>query len=432
MKISKFQIITLAIFILFLAAGVAAFALYKGTSGDATLPPVTFWGTFPSDTFNQYVAKVNTTLPQPITVNYVEKSASTFSQEFIAALARGQGPDGLLIPADMLLPHYDKLVAIPFDVLQQRTFIDSFIEQGNIYLNANGIIAIPFTVDPLVMYWNRDTFNSAGLATYPRYWDEFTGLNAKLTTKDENGNIRKSAIALGDFTNLSNAREVLSTLILQTGNPITRIDTDGTVMSTIKTTAAVNPTPAIEFFTQFVNPSSNNYSWNRGQPLSKSAFLSGMLATYFGFASEIADIRIKNPNLNFDVAPIPQIRTGGIKAGYGRMNGFSITRASYNADATYQVISILTSPQHLAELNKMLYLPTVRRDVIARGSNDPYITIFNQAALVSKTWLDADPSQSRDIMGRMVSSITSGAKTTFQAVQDAGDEYDVVLRRALQ
>ncbi len=432
MRISKFQVITLAIFVICIIAGVASFALYKGSSSSTTIPTITIWGTFPKDTFDLYVSKININLQQPIVVNYAQKRSETFSQEFVSALARGTGPDGLLIPVDMLLPQYDKLLAIPFSVLPQRTFIDSFIEEANIYLNPNGILALPFTVDPLVMYWNRDTFNSAGIATYPTYWDEFTELNKKLTIKDQNGNVRKSAIALGDFNNVSNARELLGTMLLQLGNPVTKADRDGTIQSTLKIAAAVNPVPAIDFFTKFTNPSDPDYSWNRGMAPSKSAFLAGTLATYFGFASELGDIRLKNPNINFDVAPLPQIRNGNVKAAYARMNGFSIVRSSQNADAVFQVISILTDPNNLANLNQTLYLPTVRRDVIAKGSSDPYISIFNKAALVSRTWLDADPAKSREVFSRMIESVTSGAKTTQQALQDAGDEYDIILRQAIQ
>ncbi|OHA16613.1 MAG: hypothetical protein A3C79_01665 [Candidatus Taylorbacteria bacterium RIFCSPHIGHO2_02_FULL_45_28] len=432
MKITKFQIITIAIFLIFLVGGVAAFALYKGSSSSTTIPPVTFWGTFSADTFNSYVAKVNTNLSQPIVVNYVQKNSATFSQEFIAALARGTGPDGILIPADMLLPHYDKLVAIPFSALSQRTFMDNFIEEGVIYLNSNGLIAIPFTVDPLVMYWNRDIFNAAGLATYPKFWDEFTSLNAKLTSKDQNGNIRKSAIALGDFTNVGNAREILASLIMQAGNPITRTDNDGFIQSTLKPSFSPDPTPAVTFFIKFVDPASPNYSWNRGMPASKSAFLSGSLATYFGFSSELKDIRAKNANINFDVAPLPQLRSGGTKATYAKMNGFSIVRTSPYADAVFQVISILTDPANISELNLTLYLPTVRRDVIAQGSSDPYISVFNETALISKTWLDADPQKSRDLFGTMIQDITSGSKSSYQAIQSAGEQYDILLREALQ
>jgi ABC-type glycerol-3-phosphate transport system substrate-binding protein len=432
MKISKFQLITLALFILFLIGGVTAFALYKGSTVDQTIPAVTVWGTFPKETFDLYVSKINTALVQPISVTYVQKTASNFSQDFVAALARGTGPDGILIPVDMLLPHYDKLALIPFTALPQRTFMDSYIDEAQVYLNDNGFLALPFTVDPLMMYWNRDTFNAAGIATYPRYWDEFTTLNQRLTLKDQNGNIRKSAIALGDFTNLTNAREILGTLILQVGNPITIVNSDGYAESTLKVNTAANPTPALEFFTKFIDPTNADYSWNRGLPPAKSAFLSSILATYFGFASELGDIRAKNPNLNFDIAPLPQVRTGGVKAAYARLNGFSIVRSSQVPNAMFQVMSILTDPANLASLNNTLYLPTVRRDVIAQGSTDPYITIFNQAALISKTWVDADPAASGRIFADMTESISSGRKMMIQALQDAGNEYDVVLMNAVK
>ena len=413
-------------------AGVAAFALFKGNSGTVALPALTVWGTFPADIFNDYVAKVNNGLSQQMVVKYVQESASGFSQDFIAALARGTGPDAILIPADMLLPHEDKLALIPFSAFPQRTFIDSYIDEAGMYLVPNGIMAVPFTVDPLIMYWNRDMFNAAGVAAYPRYWDEFTSLNQKLTAKDQNGNIRKSAIAMGEFSNMDNARELFGTLLMQLGNPVTVMNSDGTAVSTIKNAAAADPSPALQFFSQFVDPSNANYSWNKGLADSKSAFLSGTLATYFGFASEIADIRAKNPNLNFDAALLPQLRTGGVKATYGRMYGFSIVRASPNPNAVFQVVSALTQPQNLSMLSQTMYLPPVRRDIISQGSTDPYISIFDQAALVSKAWPDVSALESQQIFGDMVQSFTSGQKTLYQAIQDAGDQYDVVLKQGMQ
>lgn len=433
MKISKFQIITLGLFIIFIAAGVTAFALYKGGNNSATaLPPITVWGTFPASTFNQYVSKINNGLQQTIVVKYVQKTPESFSSEFVSNLARGTGPDAILIPSDMILPQEDKLALVPYSALSQRAFMDSYIEEAQIYLSDNGILALPFMVDPLVMYWNRDMFSGAGIATYPRSWSEFGDLAKKLTIKDENENIRKSFTAMGDFNNVGNARELLGALFLQLGNPVTTTNNSGVVVSTVKVSAAANPGPALQFFTQFVDPSNAAYSWNRGMPDSKSAFLSGMLATYFGFASELRDLRAKNPNLNFDAAPLPQAKTGGVKATYGRMTGFSLVRASSNLDAAFQIISLLTAPQYLGDLSQSLYLPSVRTDLIAQGSNDPYISIFNYGALISATWLDADPAISRQIFGNMVESITSGHKSLSQSIQDAGAEYDLALRRAMQ
>lgn len=430
-KFSIFQIVVIAVFVIFIIAGVAAFALYKGSGSSASLPSITVWGTFPSDAFNQYVAKVNSTLQDGVVVHYVQKSPSTFSQDLTTAVVRGTAPDAILISSDMVLPQEDKLTLIPYAALPQRTFIDSYIQEAGMYLTSNGILAIPFTVDPLVMYWNRDAFSAAGIAKPPVSWDQVTALVPKLTTKDDNGNIRKSAAAMGTFANVDNARELLGSLFLQLGNSVTTATNAGQV-STVKVGASADPAPAIQYFTQFVDPSSPAYSWNRSLPDSKSAFLSGSLATYFGFASELADIRAKNPNLDFDVAALPQLKSGGVKATYGRMYGFSLVRTSANPNAAFQIISTLVAPQNLSGLSQSMYLPPVRTDLIAAGSNDPYVTIFDQAALVARSWIDADPSVSDGIFGGMVSSVTSGQKTVQQAINDAGAQYDLSLKQATQ
>ncbi|MFA6295341.1 MAG: extracellular solute-binding protein [Candidatus Paceibacterota bacterium] len=435
---SKFQIITLAIFIICIIAGVAAFALYRGNSQSNSLPAITIWGTFPADIFNQHVSTVNNNEAQSITVIYVQKNPDTFSRDFVNALAIGQGPDAILVSADLILPQMNKITFIPYTILSKRDFMDSYIQEANIYLSDKGIVAIPFTIDPLVMYWNRDIYNSASVATYPRYWDEFTGttvkpgLVQKMITKDNNSNIRKTAIAMGDFSNITNAREVLGSLMLQSGNPITVAQIDGSALSAIGAYSSASTIPALKFFTQFIDPTNANYSWNRGMVNDKTAFLSGTLSTYFGFASELSNIRTKNANINFDVASLPQLRSGGVKAVYGKIYGFSLVRASANADAAYKTISLLTSPIYISDLAKSMYLPTVRVDIISQGSDDPYIAIFNQAALISKTWLDADPVASRGVFGTLVQSVTSGKKTFDQGVQDASSQYNLVLKQTGQ
>ncbi len=438
MNMSKFQIIVLAFFVVCIVTGVIFFATYKGSnSGGTDSVSISIWGTFPADAFTSYLNKLNLTLPKRISVAYTQKDPGTFSQEFNTAISRGRGPDAILIPADMILPQMGVITPVPYTTLDQGTFKNNFIQEGEIYFSANGTLAIPFTIDPLVMYWNRDLFSAYGVATYPKYWDEFSALNKKLTIKDDNGNIRKATIAMGDFSNVSNARELLATLMMQLGNPITVLGSDGTTVSTFKATSYNDPTPAINFFTQFVNPNSMNYSWNRSMSDSKTAFLSGDLATYFGFTSELADIRAKNPNLNFDVAEIPQARpvTGNthiVRATYGRMYGLSLISSSPNQNIAYQDILILTDPTNMAILNQALYLPPANRYAIAAGSNDPYIKVFDVAALVSRTWFDADQSKSYSIMGNMIDSVTSGRKGVGTAINDAGDQYDVILRSSTQ
>ena len=432
---TKFQIIVLAVFILAIIGGAASFALYKGTTNTQSLPDITVWGTFPASIFDKYVSELNNSRESSLKITYVQQRPEDFSSNFVNALALGQGPDAVLLPTEMLLPQINKLAIIPYTALSKNTYFNSYIDQARIYLTDDGILALPFTVDPLVMYWNRDIFNSAGIAQFPTYWDEFVGTTLKpgivqkLTSKDSNGNIRRSALAMGEFSNMTNPREVLGSLLLQLGNPVTARDSQNVIVSTIDPYYSANPVSAFKFFSQFSDPTNPNYSWNRGMPNDKTAFLSGMLATYISYASDLTDIKNKNVNLNFDVASLPQLRTGGTKAGYARMYGFSLVRSSPKLDASYQVLSVLTEANNIQKLSQAMYAPSIRRDVIASGSNDPYITIFNNSALVSKTWLDIDTTQSKQIFANLIQTITSGKNSIEQAVKDARDLYDVKLKQ---
>ena len=296
------------------------------------------------------------------------------------------------------------------------------------YISPQGLYALPFIVDPLVMYWNRDMFDSAGIATYPTYWEDFSALGKKLNIKDQNGNIRKSVVALGQFNNIDNAREILGTILMQTGNPVTAVTSKGSIMSTLSSNFVngKDAQTAVKFYSHFIDPADQDYSWNRNFPSSSASFLSGSLATYFGFASELLGLKARNQNLNFDVAFMPQAKNG-VKATYGRMYGFSIVKSSQNINSAYQIISELTSAQYLGLISSSMYLPSVRRDIIGAGSDDPNITMFNQAALVAKSWPDVDSISSNQILSGMVESFTNGQKNLTQAIKDASGQYDVLL-----
>ena len=157
---SKFQIITIAIFVVCIIAGVTLFATYKSKDSTNVLPAITVWGTFPASTINALTQKLNNNSIVQIFVDYTEKTEESFDRDFIEALARGNGPDTILIPQSMILRHADKILPIPYDLFSERDFKNTYIEQGESYLTGMGAIALPFIIDPLVMYWNRDSIES--------------------------------------------------------------------------------------------------------------------------------------------------------------------------------------------------------------------------------------------------------------------------------
>ena len=426
---SNFRIILTAIFATFIVIGVIMFSLFRGGAGRGALEQITVWGTVSESTFVKYIEAVNANKETAISVKYIEKERDSFDSEFIEALARGEGPDAILLLQDQILRHRDKIYPIPYGSLFERNFKDTFIEESELYLSSAGIVALPLIIDPLVMYWNRDIFTGAILSEPPVYWDEFFSLANKITRVDGSLNIERSAISFGEFRNVLNAKDILSLLILQAGSPIVKID-KGKTVSVLSDNLGFSIPPseaALRFYTEFSNPSKKSYSWNRSLPLSRQYFLSGDLAVYFGFASELNDIKIKNPNLNFDVAIIPQRRDGKTKITFGKIQGLALVKSSRKLSSAFSSISTLTSKDNISLWVKTSGLPPVRRDLLASGSTDPVGSIFYSSAIISKGWLDPNREETKNIFQNMIESVVSGRLRLVEAVRRADSEIQNLL-----
>src|SRR3989344_866358 len=333
---STFKIVVTAIFAVSFVFGVIIFALSKGDSSGQSANLIV-WGTVPVDIFDSAYKNSSLKSNKLIKIAYVKKDSSTFDNEFVNALAEGAGPDIVILRDDYIYKKRNKLFVLPYKNYSQRSFKDTFIETGEIFLAPNGIIALPFLVDPMVMYWNRDLFSNSLISEPPRYWDQLYSMIEKITRRDANANVLQSTIALGEWRNITNAKEILTTLLLQAGTPITGRDNQG-VVSVLNDQFNYPIAPsqsAVNFYTQFSNPSSPNYTWNRSLPYSFNMFLSGSLATYLGFASEVFSIQQKNPNLNFDVTYVPQIRDTNKKTVFGRMYALAIVKQSKQVGGAY-------------------------------------------------------------------------------------------------
>ena len=164
---SLFQIITIGIFIFFLVFAVLVFSgiipLFT-TAPSGVSGTVIVWGTLPAESFDESLTELNKQNEGLFTVQYVEKREAAFDRELVEAIASGRSPDLMLLPQDLILRYGDKIIPVPYESLSVRDFRDAFIEEGELYLTPGGIVALPFSIDPLILYWNRDIFNIEGIA----------------------------------------------------------------------------------------------------------------------------------------------------------------------------------------------------------------------------------------------------------------------------
>lgn len=418
------------LFVAFFLIGAIVFSTYRGSSKDAVT--VTVWGTIAPSDFSSVVDKTSLYQSETYKVQYVQKSEESFDSEFVEALASGEGPDLFMLPSEKILKHRNKIYTIPFSVFTERQFKDAFIEGAEIYMMPDGVLALPVSVDPLVMYWNRTIFTNSKISQPPKYWDEFYDLANSISKKDGALNIQQSTVAFGEFSNISHAKDIIVNLAMQSGTPVTgwsnlrvvSVFADSFNKPTIPAEAAIN------FYTEFSNAAKTSYSWNRSLPNSTNYFLSGDLALYFGFASEARNLQVKNPNLNFDVAAVPVSREGGTDVSFGKFNALAITKSSKNAAAAYAVASVLSSGVGAAAFSEVFNLPPVRRDLLAKKQTDAYKSVFYDSALRSKTWLDPSSTETDSIFKSMIESITSGRARTGEAVVKANREISALLDSA--
>lgn len=414
-----FQIVVLGIFSVMFFIGFLGFSgkiPFPGSKDDVNYGEVTFWGTIPAQVMTKIVGDA-TRNQKAIKINYVYKSKETISQDLVQALARGEGPDLFMLPQDQLLGTLDKISLIPYKTYSERAFKDTFIEDGELYLKSQGIVGIPFVVDPMVMYWNRDILTSAGIVSPPQRWAQFYEMAPKVVVRDQQNNLTRSFVPFGEYQNVTHAKDLISMLILQSGNSIV-IQEGGILHVDIALdSSALSPSArSISFFTEFSRKEKDVYSWNRSLPDSRSAFEAGDLALYFGYASEYSAIHERNPHLNFDIASMPQADQVSKRLTYGNIQAISIAKASKNQAGAMYAALVLTQPQVIKDVSVSINLPPVRRDLLVTPPSDAINSVFYDSALIAHAWTDPSPDQTDKLFRDMVNDITSGERKVSESL----------------
>lgn len=424
-----FPAVVMIVFVALALFGVFVFATFTASQSDR-IGDVAIWGAVPSEYLDEVMGTIRDTRDDFGGVTYREIPPESLVPTLVEAIAAGRGPDLVFFPSSAIVKDGEKLEPISYETISRRDFQDAFIEAGEVFLTDDGILGLPVIADPTVLYWNRTLFSKAGVSNPPRYWDDLATIAPRLTKKLPNGSIAESAVALGLYTNVPHATHAFVSLVRQLGAPIVVRDQRRGYQADLFASGTSGVTPAlsaVRYIADFADPVKPMYSWNRSQKNARDAFLSGALAMYIAPASELRSLREANPNLNFDVAPLPASRTGGT-AVWADITALAIPRGSGNPRGALTVGILLAGPEAQAALAKFMTLPTARRDVGVDTSADAFLDVFQAAAIRSFAFLDPDPVQSDAIFSRMFEDIVSGRTQVSQAVRTAHDDLRALLK----
>jgi multiple sugar transport system substrate-binding protein len=434
-KMRPFQVIVIGIFILLAFIGLYLFATFKGFGNSASqIGTVVIWGTLPQAPITQELSTLTSMNKAYGKIVYVQQPAATFDANLSDAIASGNGPDLILISQEQLLDESNKLSLIPFSSIPQRTFINEYLPEFNLYLNASGTFGIPYVLDPLVLYYNRDILAAANVPVVPTTWEAITGLAPSMTKVNPDQSISQSTIDFGEYTNVDNARGILSALFLQSGATITNTSANG-VQSTLassgqNTDGTSAATSALSFYTQFSDPTRTVYSWNASFDDARNVFIAGNLAFYVGYASEEPQLKAANPNLNFDMAQIPQPQTAAHAVDYGLAYAFAIPKASGNPSGAYQAAMALTGSAVLPAAAQALSVAPAVRSLLVASPSDSFAPVYYPEALIAQGWLSPAPATTDGIFSAMITNVTSGRYQARDAVYMANQALDAALSQS--
>ncbi len=435
MKISIFQAILLGFFVVAGLIGLFVFSTYQGSSGGSEdIGAVVIWGTLPSEEINQALTKSSQTNQALKSVTYVEKNPFNFESEIVSAIASGNAPDLVLISQESLMPLVSVLQVTPASKMSVRDYRSAFVEGGELFLlpNGAGAYGIPLLVDPIILYQNRTILSSSGIAQPPTTWEALTGLASRIVVKSETSNVSRGLIALGTYANIKNAQAILATLFLQAGVKLSTVSTNGLREVDLGGRASGGTPPGeavLRFYTQFADSSKVFYTWNASLPEAQIAFTGGDLGLYLGFASEAKFFRAANPNLNFDVAPVPQLATSVAKTTYGKIYALAIPRGAKNPDGAYLASVALTGLVENQNLAVATALAPADRALLVTTPPDPTAAVAYSSALYAKGWLSPARVDVDRIFSAMINNVISGRQTIDTALNSAETSLEVLLRQ---
>lgn len=432
-NLRPFQVIVLAIFGIVALLALALFASFQGFGRtDEEVGPVAIWGTLPARQVEPALNELKRLHKEYAQVTYTERSRETLDSDIANAIASGTGPDLVLMSHEHLMAERSRLAAIPFSSLSERTFRDRYLPVFDVYLSADGSYGIPVLVDPIVLFYSEEALLSVGAARPPASWEAVAGLTPALTRTTDAQTITRSAIGLGGYENIQNAHAIISLLLLQAGVPLAEETPQGVRASLAGAGGALGVAPgesALNFYTEFANPSKTTYTWNRALGNSRQLFATGDLALYLGFASERAVIAATNPNLRFDMAAAPQPGTATAKVTYGRAYAFVIPKASRNAGSAYEVAHAFTARDVLPTLARSVGMAPGVRELLVPSSQDLFEPVYYPQALISRAWLSPAPPTLDSIFAAMIGNVTSGRMKPQDALRSAEQAMNAALSR---
>ncbi len=369
---------------------------------------LTYWGLWENEqVLTSLIAKYKQTHPN-VEISYSKQSPKQYRERLQAAIERGDGPDIFRFHASWLPMLKNDLAAAGATGYQAAEFQTTFYPVAAKDLIVSGkVYGVPLMIEGLGLYYNEDLLRAGGILP-PTTWEEFRAAALALTVRNEAGEIVTSGAALGTTNNVEHYSDIVGLMMLQNGADATK-------------PTSKEAQDSLSFYHLFAEEP--NRVWNETLDNSITAFASGRVAFIFAPSWQVFTIRDINPNLKFQVIPVPQLP------------GTTVTWASYwvegvaskskQTDAAWEFLKFLSSRESMVSLYteqaklRPFGEPYSRVDLAQTIINDPYVGAYIKQAQTAQSFFLASRTFDNGINDRMIKYLEDAINSLGKGVSVA-------------
>lgn len=373
-------------------------------------------GIDPPEAWTGIIASYNILAPN-VTINYESSDQASYKDKLLNSLASGRGPDIFYIGNHDLLSESNKIVPVSqaaLDLPRLRELFPAVVERDFVFKGKIG--ALPLYIDTLATIYNRDIFDQAGVAVPPKTWDEFLRILPQLRQFGSGGQVSRAAAAIGGTEKSVNAGvDLLNLLMLQNGARMNDAENKTALFA-----SGESGPKAFDFYLQFANAASPNFTWSDGMGDSVSAFASGKTAIIFNYLSSAQ--AAKNINTFLDVGVSPMLQPSGASSdiNYANYHGLAVSSQSRAQSWAWDfVLFAATNPSSGASYSRATGRPPALRTLITENTNDPDLGVFARQALTARSWFQPSASRVKDIFNSAIMDVLTGRTNSSNALRQA-------------
>ena len=367
---------------------------------------VHLWGTLPESEMNAFLQNFNA-IAKTYTVRYTYVSEASFDQKLLEALASGIGPDLIIARYQTILSQEKRIY--PY-VIPEKTFKDMYVDGASVlFSQEKGALALPVSVEPLVLFYNRSLFSKHAIVEPPATWDEVSRITPSLIAVKD-GKFLETSIALGT-PDVPYAKDIIMAIVGQLKQvPVVRMSVPGGTGyfevlanepafegSEIRPLSTTN-----SYFTQFGDSNQTTYSWNSSFGKADDAFVAEKLAMYIGYSGELSTLRARNPRADIAMTFLPQTKGYNTFVTGMRMYGVAMLISPKNPVAAQFAQAQLASSNFSPALAGIVGAPPALRAYSGTQGLDPVIA---RSMLVARGWHDSRERESSLHLSTMISDI---------------------------